>query len=63
MLHREGLIDAEMLTVMSTLVSYRNRLAHEYGEITPDDLLRILSKINQIRVFTDNMVKLARNAP
>jgi hypothetical protein len=37
------------LDAMAVLVSYRNRLAHESGQITPVDLLKILPMTGDIR--------------
>ena len=56
LLERNGIIDSHMNETMSRLVSYRNRLAREYGEITPDDLLMVLTMQHEITAFV-NMVK------
>jgi len=55
LLAERGTIDREMLLRMSLLVSYRNRLAHEYGEITPDDLSRIIAMAGDIQSFVTRM--------
>ncbi len=56
LLERNGIIDSHMNETMFRLVSYRNRLAREYGEITPDDLIRVLTMRNEVVSFV-NLVK------
>ncbi len=51
MLYRGTIIEKELFDAISVLVSYRNRLAHEYGQITPADLLKILVMTADIRKF------------
>jgi uncharacterized protein YutE (UPF0331/DUF86 family) len=55
LLTRNGIIDQPLFDRMSALVSYRNRLAHEYGEITPEDMFRVLSMADEIRTFVHCM--------
>ena len=59
LLARNGIIDRQLFDRMSALVSYRNRLAHEYGEITAEDMFRVLSMVDEIRTFVHHMQELA----
>lgn len=63
LLERNGIIDSHMNKIMSRLVSYRNRLAREYGEITPDDLLRVLTMQNEVTTFVALVKDLIRQRP
>ncbi|MCQ8893281.1 MAG: DUF86 domain-containing protein [Methanolinea sp.] len=60
LLAQGGFIGEETLRTMSVLVSYRNRLAHEYGEITPADLVALLSYRGEIRTFVEKMKEIVR---
>jgi uncharacterized protein YutE (UPF0331/DUF86 family) len=51
LLEQNGYIEHSLFGQMSILVSYRNRLAHEYGKIIPEDLIHILSQIDGITAF------------
>ncbi|MDD1709236.1 MAG: DUF86 domain-containing protein [Methanoregulaceae archaeon] len=51
MLYRRNLIEKDLFDAMAVLVSYRNGLAHEYGQITPADLLKILAMTEDITRF------------
>ncbi|HOW34536.1 MAG TPA: DUF86 domain-containing protein [Methanoregulaceae archaeon] len=63
MLYRGTIIEKDLFDAMSVLVSYRNRLAHEYGQITPADLLKILAMTGDIRRFTVTAKALVRADP
>ena len=63
LLARNGIIDQHLFDRMSALVSYRNRLAHEYGEINPDDLFRVLSMGDDIQTFVNRVKNLAGQEP
>ncbi len=55
-----GYIDRPLFLQMSQLVSYRNRLAHEYGEIAPSDLVCILSSLEAIALFVGRVKELVK---
>jgi uncharacterized protein YutE (UPF0331/DUF86 family) len=55
-----GIIDKNTLRTLSVLVSYRNRLAHEYGETTPEDLVALLSYKEGIPRFVEKMKEVVR---
>jgi uncharacterized protein YutE (UPF0331/DUF86 family) len=57
---RERIVRTELFESMVMLVSYRNRLAHDYRQITAADLLRILSMTPEIRRFTKRVRDLVR---
>lgn len=60
LLEEGGIIDTNTLRTLSVLVSYRNRLAHEYGEMTPEDLVALLSYREEIRTFVEKMKEVVR---
>jgi uncharacterized protein YutE (UPF0331/DUF86 family) len=60
LLARNGCITKDMLGRYVGPHVYRNHLAHEYGEITAEDLLRILQMTDEIRSFVDQMKNLVR---
>lgn len=51
LLAQNQVIGQQIYEQMSSFVSYRNRLAHAYGTITPDDLINLLSRVDRIRDF------------
>ena len=60
LLVQDSVIDTREFEQMSRLVSYRNRLAHEYGAITPDDLMDALDMTDTIRIFVERAKGMVR---
>jgi uncharacterized protein YutE (UPF0331/DUF86 family) len=60
LLVQDSVMDEHEFEQMSRMVSYRNRLAHEYGEVTPDDLLQALALVDDIQVFVDRVKAIVR---
>jgi uncharacterized protein YutE (UPF0331/DUF86 family) len=60
LLVQDSVIDTREFEQMSRLVSYRNRLAHEYGAITPDDLMDALDMTETIRIFVERAKRMVR---
>ena len=50
-LYKEQIIDESVMQTMSSLVYYRNRLAHQYSGLDSEDLKIIMSKIDTIRTY------------
>ncbi len=62
LLEAHGWIDSPLFAQMSSLVSYRNRLAHEYGEITAEDLLQILARMEAVDIFVARVQEMVRSS-
>lgn len=60
LLESGGYIDRPLFLQMSQLVSYRNRFAHEYGEIAASDLVCILSSLEAIANFVGRAKELVK---
>ena len=52
------IIDQNTCDKMKKLVTYRNLISHEYYNITPKDVKKILAQITIIEIFLDRVRKL-----
>lgn len=60
LLAKNGYIDDTLMEKMSTLVFYRNLLAHEYQELTEKDVFNVLKRTSTIRQFLDIVKEIVR---
>lgn len=56
-LRSKGVISAHLANRMKLLVTTRNMLAHEYGEIMPKDVSTVISSAGTLRDFLSALMK------
>ncbi len=63
LLSRKGFIDRELGEQMAALVFYRNMIAHQYYDLTDDDLYALFERLGTITRFVDRMKEIIREGP
>ena len=63
LLERKGFIDRELGGQMASLVFYRNMIAHQYDDLTDDDLYSLLERLETITRFVERMKEVIREGP
>ncbi|MBI5036453.1 DUF86 domain-containing protein [Candidatus Micrarchaeota archaeon] len=58
LLSEASLIDGKLEKELSSLVGYRNMLAHEYSDFSEKDVFRILNSVHAVRLFSQKMQQL-----
>lgn len=56
----KGLIENKLAKELSGLVSYRNKISHEYYDVTPDEVFRLLQNIKIAKEFLEKAKKIIR---
>ncbi len=59
-LKKERLISQETASGMAELIRYRNLISHEYYEISPEDVKRLLKKLRYLDNFLEEVKKAYR---
>ena len=62
-LRRRRFIDRELAEEMAALVFYRNMIAHQYDDLTDDDLYSLFRRLDTILKFVDRMKEIIREGP
>ncbi|MGE5832270.1 MAG: type VII toxin-antitoxin system HepT family RNase toxin [Methanomicrobiales archaeon] len=62
-LRRRRFIDRELAEEMAALVFYRNMIAHQYDDLTDDDLYSLFQRLGTITKFVDRMKEIIREGP
>ena len=62
-LRRRGFIDRSLADEMARLVFYRNMIAHQYDDLTDDDLFSLFQRLGTIEKFVDRMREIIREGP
>jgi uncharacterized protein YutE (UPF0331/DUF86 family) len=62
-LRRRGYIDKGLAEEMAALVFYRNMIAHQYDDLTDDDLFSLYERLGTITRFVDRMKEIIREGP
>ena len=62
-LKRRGFIDRRLADEMARLVFYRNMIAHQYDDLTDDDLWSLFSRLDTILAFVERMKEIIREGP
>src|SRR5512136_1520919 len=62
-LRRRRFIDRELAEEMAALVFYRNMIAHQYDDLTDDDLYSLFERLDTILKFVDRMKEIIREGP
>jgi uncharacterized protein YutE (UPF0331/DUF86 family) len=62
-LRRRRFIDRELAEEMAALVFYRNMIAHQYDDLTDDDLYSLFRRLGTITTFVDRMKEVIREGP
>jgi uncharacterized protein YutE (UPF0331/DUF86 family) len=62
-LRRRRFIDRELAEEMAALVFYRNMIAHQYDDLTDDDLYSLFQRLGTIMQFVDRMKEIIREGP
>ncbi|MBI5228301.1 DUF86 domain-containing protein [Candidatus Micrarchaeota archaeon] len=57
-LKEDKIIDQNTCEKMKKLVTYRNLISHEYYNITPKDVKKILALVENIDIFLDQIRKI-----
>ena len=63
LLSRKGFIDRELGDQMAALVFYRNMIAHQYDDLTDDDLYSLFERLGTISRFVERMKEVIREGP
>jgi len=63
LLSRKGFIDHELGEQMAALIFYRNMIAHQYDDLTDDDLYALFERLGTITRFVDRMKEIIREGP
>jgi uncharacterized protein YutE (UPF0331/DUF86 family) len=63
LLSRKGFIDHELGEQMASLVFYRNMIAHQYDDLTEDNLYALFERLGTITRFVDRMKEVIREGP
>jgi uncharacterized protein YutE (UPF0331/DUF86 family) len=62
-LRRRGFIDRKLADEMARIVFYRNMIAHQYDDLTDDDLWSLSERLGTILSFVDRMKEIIREGP
>jgi uncharacterized protein YutE (UPF0331/DUF86 family) len=62
-LRRRRFIERELAEEMASLVFYRNMIAHQYDDLTDDDLYPLFERLDTILRFVDRMKEIIREGP
>ena len=62
-LRRRRFIDQDLADEMAALVFYRNMIAHQYDDLTDDDLWSLYERLGTILKFVDRMKEIIREGP
>jgi uncharacterized protein YutE (UPF0331/DUF86 family) len=62
-LKRRRFIDRDLAEEMAALVFYRNMIAHQYDDLTDDDLYSLFERLGTIQKFADRMKEIIREGP
>jgi len=62
-LRRRGFIDRKLADEMARIVFYRNMIAHQYDDLTDDDLWSLHERLGTILSFVDRMKEIIREGP
>ena len=62
-LRRRRFIDRELAEEMAALVFYRNMIAHQYDDLTDDDLWSLFQRFDTILAFVERMKEIIREGP
>jgi uncharacterized protein YutE (UPF0331/DUF86 family) len=62
-LRRRRFIDRELAEEMAALVFYRNMIAHQYDDLTDDDLWSLFQRLDTILLFVERMKEIIREGP
>jgi uncharacterized protein YutE (UPF0331/DUF86 family) len=62
-LRRRRFIDRDLAEEMAALVFYRNMIAHQYDDLTDDDLWALLQRLDTILKFVERMKEIIREGP
>ena len=62
-LRRRGFIDRKLADEMARIVFYRNMIAHQYDDLTDDDLWSLHERLGTILSFVDRMKEIVREGP
>ncbi|MDD1668379.1 MAG: DUF86 domain-containing protein [Methanomicrobiales archaeon] len=62
-LKRRRFIDRDLSEDMAALVFYRNMIAHQYDDLTDDDLYSLFERLGTIQKFVDRMKEIIREGP
>ena len=62
-LRRRGFIDRKLADEMARIVFYRNMIAHQYDDLTDDDLWSLFCRLGTILSFVDRMKDIIREGP
>ena len=59
-LRRRGFIDRGLAEEMARLVFYRNMIAHQYDDLTDDDLWSLFERLDTVLAFVNRMKEIIR---
>jgi uncharacterized protein YutE (UPF0331/DUF86 family) len=62
-LRRRRFIERDLAEEMAALVFYRNMIAHQYDDLTDDDLYSLFQRLGTIQKFVDRMKEIIREGP
>lgn len=62
-LRRRRYVDRDLAEEMAALVFYRNMIAHQYDDLTDDDLYSLYERLGTIMKFVDRMKEIIREGP
>jgi uncharacterized protein YutE (UPF0331/DUF86 family) len=62
-LRRRGFIDRKLADEMARIVFYRNMIAHQYDDLTDDDLYSLFERLDTILKFVERMKEIIREGP
>ncbi|MDD1662272.1 MAG: DUF86 domain-containing protein, partial [Methanomicrobiales archaeon] len=63
LLSRKRFIDRDLGEQMAALVFYRNMIAHQYDDLTDDDLYSLFERLGTITRFVERMKEIIREGP
>jgi uncharacterized protein YutE (UPF0331/DUF86 family) len=62
-LRRRRFIDRDLAEEMASLVFYRNMIAHQYDDLTDDDLYSLFQRLDTVLRFVERMKEIIREGP
>jgi uncharacterized protein YutE (UPF0331/DUF86 family) len=62
-LRRRRFIERDLAEEMAALVFYRNMIAHQYDDLTDDDLYSLFQRLGTISRFVERMKEIIREGP
>lgn len=62
-LRRRRFVDRDLAEEMAALVLYRNMIAHQYDDLTDDDLFFLYEHLGTVTKFVDRMKEIIREGP